>query len=278
MNTTENKYYIYAWYYIDTNEIFYIGKGCYDRWKDVEFHRNNYFKSIIAKEGNNVDVKKLYENLYEQESWDLERKLIHEYWERGECKANFHEGGRGGNHGNYGENMRKKLSEFAKTRTGEKNPMWHHVYTKEQLERISKANKGVSRHFSQEHLENLRNAIQNFNKTEKAKEMHKQIGLKLKGRKLSLQAILNNRNAQCPNNFICKLDDTILYETRYRKDMFSWIRNNLGLSRTISYQIINNTWKPKFSKHKKFENLKIIIEKDKFKGVSTNPDECKDVE
>lgn len=139
MNTTkENKYYVYAWYYINTGEIFYIGKGTGNRWKDVVCHRNDYFKSIIKKEGENVTVKKLYENLYEKDAWDLERKLIHEYWDKCECKANFHEGECGGNHGNYNENMRKKLSEFASTRTGEKNPMWHHVYTDEQLKNIVK--------------------------------------------------------------------------------------------------------------------------------------------
>lgn len=119
----ENKYYIYAWYYINTNEIFYIGKGSNNRYIDTKGSRNDYFKNIIQKEGNNVNVKKLYENLSEEESYKLERELIHKYWDKGECKANFHEGGRGGNHGNYNENMRKKLSEFASTRTGEKNSM-----------------------------------------------------------------------------------------------------------------------------------------------------------
>ena len=60
--------------------------------------------------------------------------------------------------------------------------------------------------------------------------------------------------------------------------MFKWIYENLGLSKTISDKILHNDWKPTFNKHKKYKNLKIIIEKNKFKGVSTNPDECKDVE
>ena len=49
MNTTENKFYIYAWFYKDTNEVFYIGKGCNNRWIDVVHHRNQYFKNIIKK-------------------------------------------------------------------------------------------------------------------------------------------------------------------------------------------------------------------------------------
>ena len=37
--------------------FFYIGKGSRGRWKDVVNHRNQYFKNIISKEKNNVDVK-----------------------------------------------------------------------------------------------------------------------------------------------------------------------------------------------------------------------------
>lgn len=278
-NTTEeNKYYIYAWYYINTGEIFYIGKGCGNRWKDVVHRRNDYFKSIINKEGQNVDVKKLYDNLYQNDAWDLERNLIHEYWDKGECKANFHEGGRGGYHGNYGENMRKKLSKFASTRIGEKNPMWHHIYTEEQLKNISNGSKGRTWKCTEEHKYNVSVALKRLYQTEQGKEIRKKIKEKLKGRIKTSEEILNNRNSQCPDNFICKLDNNILYETRYRKEMFKWIKEHLGLSRTILNQIINKTWKPKFNKHKKFEHLEIIIEKNKFKGVSTNPDECKDVE
>jgi hypothetical protein len=277
-NTADNKYYIYAWYYVKTNEIFYIGKGCNNRYIDVVHSRNNYFKSIINKEGQNVSVKKLYENLSQDDAWNLEKKLIHEYWDKGECKANFHEGGRGGNHGNYNENMRKKLSNIAKTRVGEKNPMWHHVYTEEQMKRHAEASRGRHFKFSKEHNENLSKSLKKFSQSEKGKEFHKLIGLKLKGRKASEEEIQKNRDRQCPDNFICKLNNEILYETRYRKEMFKWIRENLGLSRTISYQLINKTWKPKFNKHKKFETLEIIIEKNKFKGVSTTPDECKEVE
>lgn len=281
MNTTENKFYIYAWFYVNTGEVFYIGKGCNNRWKDTVGHRNNYFKSIIKKEKENVSVKKLYENLTENESWDLERKLIHEYWDKGECKANFHEGGRGGNHGNYNESMRQKLREHGKSLVGEKNPMWHHVYTSEQLENISKANKGVSRHFSKEHYEKVK--ISNAKRYEKMTQEEKMNAISKMLEKWVYAPkpesyLKYNRDRQCPDNFICKLNNEVIYETRYRKDMFKWVRENLGLSKTITAQVLSKTWKPKFNKHKKFETLEIIIEKDKFKGVSTNSDECKNVE
>ena len=49
-NIQSNHYYIYAWYYKNTGEIFYIGKGSRGRWKDVVNHRNQYFKNINSKE------------------------------------------------------------------------------------------------------------------------------------------------------------------------------------------------------------------------------------
>ena len=90
-STCKKNRYIYAWYYTNTNEIFYIGKGTGGRWKDTVGSRNNLFKSIINKHlsKGEVAVKKLYENLTEEESLSLERKLIREYWDKGLCKANF---------------------------------------------------------------------------------------------------------------------------------------------------------------------------------------------
>lgn len=73
MNNTNNIYYIYAWYFTNTNEIFYIGKGKGDRYKYVGKRRNEYFLNIIKKYKDNVNVKKLYENLTETEAWALEK-------------------------------------------------------------------------------------------------------------------------------------------------------------------------------------------------------------
>ena len=150
MNTTENKFYIYAWFYKDTNEVFYIGKGCNKRWIDVVNHRNQYFKNIIKKEKDNIDVKKLKENLFEQEAYILERQLIQEYWQKGECKANFHEGGCGGNTGKYDDPERsRKLSIAASKRTSERNSM----YGKHHSEKTKKIlhDKNIGKKISEEH-------------------------------------------------------------------------------------------------------------------------------
>lgn len=120
---TENKtYYVYAWYLKSTNKVFHIGKGTKNRYLDTTNSRNKYFKNIIQKYPDDIAVKKLVENLTNEEACQLEKQLIAEYKARGECETNFHEGGCGGNTGNYQSPTRhKKLSDFAKTRVGEKN-------------------------------------------------------------------------------------------------------------------------------------------------------------
>lgn len=44
-------FYVYEWYNIDTNEIFYVGKGCGERYKQAtkrnKLFQENYFKNII---------------------------------------------------------------------------------------------------------------------------------------------------------------------------------------------------------------------------------------
>lgn len=38
----EKRFYVYKWFNIETNEVFYIGKGCNNRYKDVS-KRNKLF-------------------------------------------------------------------------------------------------------------------------------------------------------------------------------------------------------------------------------------------
>lgn len=94
-------YYVYAWYFKDSGEIFHIGKGKNNRYKDIKNHRNQYFLNIINKHRDNVDVKFLMIGLTNEESLANERRLIKHYKEFGWCKTNLHEGGCGGYTGNY---------------------------------------------------------------------------------------------------------------------------------------------------------------------------------
>ena len=277
-NNKENKYYVYAWYYKNTGEIFHIGKGCYGRWKDTKHRRNEYFKNIIAKEKDNVDVRKIVENLYQEEAWELERYFIKFYKSFGWCKTNFHEGGRGGNHGNYGENMRKKLSDYRKTMTGDKNYMFGKTHTKEAREKISKAAKEYHKThpLTKEHLDKMQEGLRRVCATKEWREKMSKI---LKGRKMTPEQREANQLRQCHDNWIIKNNDQIIFESRIRREAIKFCETELKFSRTIFFQILKGDWKPKFNKHQHLKNIKIIQEKNKFiKGVSTNPDECKGVE
>ena len=58
-------YYVYAWYYANTGEIFYIGKGKNGRYMERKVHRNRYFVNILNKHGGGVRVKLLETGLTE---------------------------------------------------------------------------------------------------------------------------------------------------------------------------------------------------------------------
>ena len=45
----DKEFYVYRWYYKDTNETFHIGKGKGNRYKETKQSRNQYFKNIIQK-------------------------------------------------------------------------------------------------------------------------------------------------------------------------------------------------------------------------------------
>lgn len=66
-------YYVYAWYYVETCEIFYIGKGKNNRYKERKAHRNRFFKNILNKYGEKVDVKILECHMTESDALAREK-------------------------------------------------------------------------------------------------------------------------------------------------------------------------------------------------------------
>lgn len=115
-------YYIYEWYNIDTNEVFYVGKGT-GRRKGMISNRNPYFKHYYNK--HNCDVRIVKDEIEDENyAYELEVKLIAEYKSRGECFTNITDGGEspptcyGERNGMYGrkrtEEERQKISESIK--------------------------------------------------------------------------------------------------------------------------------------------------------------------
>lgn len=100
-------FYVYEWFNTNTNNVFYVGKGCNNRYKNIT-DRNNDFKAYI--ENNEVDVRivKYFDN--EQDSFDYEELLIRRYKDMGQCECNKNYGGNGGVAGIWTDGMRHKMS------------------------------------------------------------------------------------------------------------------------------------------------------------------------
>lgn len=275
INKLPHNRYVYAWYYVNTGEIFYIGKGSNNRYKELKAHRNQFFKNIIKKhlDKHEVDVKKLYENLGEKESLDLERKLIHYYWSIGQCKANLHEGGSGGWTGNYDNPERsRKISEFAKTRVGKLNSNYGGGHMSEETRKhLSEINKGKK--LTPEHIEKLKyiNHIR-----VRTKEECEKLSKAIKGRKETPEWILNNVKAHSKNNFFIIYKNQCVLKTYNKRIVYDYCKEHFNISRTIVQRIFTNFWTPNFNKFKQLsQDLKIIITD---KSVTTIPDECKGVD
>ena len=86
-------FYVYEWYNINTNEVFYVGKGRGKRYLERN-KRNQSFIDYISN--NSVDVRKIYENLTEMEAFALEEKITEQYRKQGQCKCCLAKGGTGG--------------------------------------------------------------------------------------------------------------------------------------------------------------------------------------
>lgn len=94
-----NDFYVYEWYNIETNEVFYVGKGKKDRYK-IKYGRNKYFNNYINK--HDCDVRIIKNNLTENDAFSKEIELIQFYRSINQCKCNIADGGEGGIH-LYGE-------------------------------------------------------------------------------------------------------------------------------------------------------------------------------
>lgn len=86
----EKRYYVYAWYTKDTNEIFYIGKGTGKRYSTRK-RENRFFMNVLnAHECDSIILKS---GLSEKESFDLETLLISYYRTRSRILTNICDGG-----------------------------------------------------------------------------------------------------------------------------------------------------------------------------------------
>lgn len=107
-----NDYYVYEWFDVDTGEILYVGKGRNNRWKHK--NRNKKFKEYIKN--HNCDVRKVKENMSEEDAYALEKQTILKYRHNSSILCNIDDGGRD-----------------LPVLKGEKNPMYH-ISPKERMD------------------------------------------------------------------------------------------------------------------------------------------------
>ena len=67
------KYYIYFHFRLDTNQVFYIGKGCGNRLNQ-KTNRNKHWYNIVNKVG--YRAEKIFIDLTEEQAFELEKKYI----------------------------------------------------------------------------------------------------------------------------------------------------------------------------------------------------------
>ncbi len=266
----ENKYYVYMWFYKSTGEVFHVGKGTGNRYKDTKNSRNQYFKNVINKSPDDVDVRIYKDELSEEEAFSLEKQLIKEYKAKGECKTNFHEGGKGGYTGKYDDPERKrKLSEWARSRVGPLNPMYHKHQSERVCRIISEANKGKK--LTPEHVEKLR--LANTGRQKTAEEIEK-LRKANSGKKLSQETVNKMIDGVSTYEYDVTFNGEAVYSCIGCFRLFKYCKEQYNISRTIVTQILDKTWTPKFNKHKWLANLQIDK---RLKGVSTKGDECSPV-
>ena len=102
------KYYVYEWFNTETEEVFYVGKGCGKRYKDLR-HRNQVFLNYIAN--NSVDSRIVKEFDSEDEAYQYEKELTEQYKALGQCGCCLQEGGYGGYSNVWDDKLRAYWSE-----------------------------------------------------------------------------------------------------------------------------------------------------------------------
>ena len=98
-------FYVYEWFNINTNEIFYIGKGCKNRYKEKGKKRNALFKEYIKNNKTSSRIIKYFEN--EIEAYQFEDTMIKKI----KPKCNIAHGGYGGFSIIWTDELRKWKSE-----------------------------------------------------------------------------------------------------------------------------------------------------------------------
>lgn len=154
-------FYIYEWFNINTNEVFYVGKGIYNRYKVK--NRNKKFNEYIQNNECNVRIIEYYDN--ELMCFKKEEELIKKYKSIGQCQCNCDFGGCGGVKTYWTKEMIEKMSK--------QNPM----KSIEQRRRMSKnnpmKNPNIAKIVGEKHSKPFYIGDNKFNNLKQASEYYK---------------------------------------------------------------------------------------------------------
>ena len=249
----EEKFYVYAWYIKSTNKVFHVGKGMGRRCYETHYSRNKYFKNIINKYSDDVDVIILINNLSETDAFEIEKIMINYYKSIGQAKTNFHVGGRGGYTGNYDDPERsRKLSEAAKGKIGNKNGMYGRTHTEEARKKISEAN--IGKKLSPEHIQKLKEANTGRKKSSEEIEKVRQANI---GKNVSQETRIKMSLGLSKYKYEIKLGDKITTDVIGRGELYKFCNDKFHISRSIVDRIMNKKWHPTFNKHMWLKELQI---------------------
>lgn len=102
-------FYVYEWFNVDTNEIFYVGKGCKNRYLQLN-HRNKLFQEYYNNNKCESRIIKYFNN--EQNAFDFEKQRIFELKQINQAQCNIDEGGKGGYNFVWTDEMREYKSKY----------------------------------------------------------------------------------------------------------------------------------------------------------------------
>lgn len=135
-------FYVYQWYIVDTKEIFYVGKGCRDRVKTTS-QRNKLFKEVLKNNKCDYKIVKYFKT--EEEALKFEHNLICDLKSKNQCKCNLDDGGKGGMHFIWTNELRAYMSKYngmksenQRKRMSENNPMKNPDVSKKMADKIRK--------------------------------------------------------------------------------------------------------------------------------------------
>ena len=102
-------FYVYEWYVKETNEIFYVGKGCNKRY-NCNHRRSKIFQFYKTHFECDYRIIKYFEN--EDEAFYYEYLRIEELKKINQAQANINRGGSGGTQKSWNQEKREKQSQY----------------------------------------------------------------------------------------------------------------------------------------------------------------------